>query len=221
MKEEVFRELVDLYLDREITEDQLSTLRKELASNEDRMRAFEEARRFQQAMQMALQPKDDGWNRAVFNSSRILVGVGLAASFVLGGLVLSPLLYEETALNVEFSNAEEIERIRERQLRRALAAESSESHLRGGIAANLRLMGLQPDVMPDEVILQVVEIEESARSIETYDAVTYAEVLKEDLEPVVEPLPVTDFIQAPAYSHAERAKAWRQANGFEARLAGY
>lgn len=57
MTEETFIELVDLYLDREITKEAILRLKAELAVNADRRQLFLERSRLHKAMQMALNPQ--------------------------------------------------------------------------------------------------------------------------------------------------------------------
>jgi hypothetical protein len=217
MTEEKFTELVNLYLDKEISQTELSSLKAELARNIRRKEEFAERCRLHQAMRMALDPESAKSARSrrrapasgrkiqrqsshsrsrsrakalkpVGLSTRVdervdvvhrgagiprwILGSGLAASLLVGFLVIPKIFQEEAAELtgvvaeglVETDPLDEIGR--KELLRFASNQEQRTVNRRASLAAKFRLMGLQPELTPPEKRLRSVSLAtlESKRS---------------------------------------------------------
>ena len=166
MTDETFTELVNLYLDGEISETDLTRLKKELAINTRRRQLFAERNRLHRAMRLALNPQTVDRKRSggFPRFSRWFMGTGLAASLVLGWVLFSPVLLDHggnTSLSIETGQAGASE---QDWLEQILSDWSSEADLkryasrqqrglpneRASLAAQLRLMGLRPELTPQD-----------------------------------------------------------------------
>ncbi|TVP79216.1 MAG: hypothetical protein EA353_06735 [Puniceicoccaceae bacterium] len=185
MKDELFTELVDLYLDQEINEAELAQLKSALEGDPARRRAFHDRRRLHQAMQLALdpemsldaQPSLSESARAVF--PRWFLGAGLAASLSIAGVfifaVIQPgartlswgmvadvLLLEDAITSAPAGAAgiaDPLDSISRSELRRfAVRQQQSAVTQRTSLAAKLRLMGLRPELTPHDKELRVVNL---------------------------------------------------------------
>lgn len=214
MTEEKFTELVNLYLDKEISERGLAELKAELATNADRKAEFAERCRLHQAMRLAMDPKGAKRRSSRSSSSRSssgrssrpsrrsssrsprklvavstrtdetservtvfprwITGTGLAASFVLGFVLLMPVFRDTTNVasqpTLEGIDADELievdplDTISRNELRRfATIQEQRVANQRASIAAQLRLMGLRPELTPDEKQLRPISVAAAQR----------------------------------------------------------
>lgn len=132
MTEEKFTELVNLYLDKEISQTELSDLKAELARNSKRKEEFTERCRLHQAMRMALDPesvkrghsgqRSQGVRPVALNTRvdervdvvhqgagipRWILGSGLAASLLVGFFVV-PMAFQDESGEVAGVDAEEL-----------------------------------------------------------------------------------------------------------------
>jgi hypothetical protein len=183
MTDETFTELVDLYLDKEISERDLARLTAELSANAQRRQLFVERSRLHKAMQLALDPhlRSSG-GRAVSKSARLpvlrwMTGAGLAASLAFGLVFLFSPQSNDRGSAVSGSGGDQAEVLvadssASDVLQQALSDWSSEAELRrfasrqqqglanerASLAAQLRLMGLRPELTPRDKELHEVNL---------------------------------------------------------------
>lgn len=220
MNEEDFSELVNLYLDKEITERGLAQLKCELAANVERKDEFAEHCRMHQAMLLALNPQParrrfkfwrSGSNSS-FRSSRSseqgprtfsnmspqvesfstretnsnhsahdvstfprwIMGTAFAASLALGFALLMPIFLDTSAESSQIAlddmeaealvQADLLDLIGQRELRRFTNLQSQrEANQQASLAAQLRLMGLSPELTPNENQLRSISMAASQR----------------------------------------------------------
>lgn len=200
MTDKTFTELVNLYLDQEITEEQLQLLKLEIANNSERKRLFLERTRLHQALRLALNSSQSaprksasrrnstrvqasasssdsgaiGTSEPVLGLPRWLLPSGLAASLVLGVLVLTPLQTKwdglgSQSMQVRNSQAElalpDMPDVPDAELllgaselrRYAVLQEQREMDYRASLVAQMRLMGLRPELTPEDKQLEEVQ----------------------------------------------------------------
>jgi len=267
MTEEKFTELVNLYLDKEITERSLAGLKAELAANADRKAEFAERCRLHQAMRLALNPQSskrrsksrrsgearssrssrsqqrpssrssrqpvaistretrvDPSAERVTHFPRWMMGTGLAASFALGFALLTPVFRDTThaasqpALEGveadELVEVDPLDTIGRNELRRfATIQEQRAANQRASIAAQLRLMGLSPELTPEEKQLRPISVAAAQRPKPTRNhAELLAEVQKMTAMPAQQILRVESLQPDPAV---------RWPGGFKSSLASF
>ena len=270
MTEEKFTELVNLYLDKEISDCGLAELKAELAANAGRKAEFHERCRLHQAMRLALNPQTtkrrsrakrsrselsarpgrsaaanprassrrasrsaseapratrveaDGGNHIVF--PRWILGSGLAACFLLGFVLLSPVFRDTTSVasqpSLEGVEADELvvedplDNIGRAELRRfASIQEQRNANRRASLAAQLRLMGLRPELTPEAKDLRSVSlaaIQPAAPSRSNADLLV--EMQK------ITPIPTPQILRAESLG-GEPALRWP--GGFQSSLASF
>jgi len=202
MIEEKFSELVNLYLDKEISKSDLELLKRELNRNSERRGEFQERCHLHQAMRLALgapaapssTPRANrsrsGGTRTRKMGSRSgarkmqrqlathsgstaplpkwALGAGVAACLTIGGLLLSPVFtvttniskgFSEGVGNSDFDRMDQVplDLIKRSDLRRFADAQARRDRRRSAsLAAELRLLGMSPDVAIAEVPLEEV-----------------------------------------------------------------
>lgn len=171
MRDSEFKELVDLYLDKEIDGAGIERLRTVVTADESRRREFEAACQLHHAMRLALGKEvaaNEARNPLPFH--RLLVTAGMAASFVLGGFLLAPAFNEtgdvdslDEAVTVasKLSNASYSVDNLPVSLQRQLAEmqDVQTKKMSTSLAARLRLAGLSPELEPTDVRLKNVQLE--------------------------------------------------------------
>ena len=209
MTDEKFTELVNLYFDKEISEEDLEWLKSKIAACPDRKRAFAERCRLHQAMRMALKPvrsrsrsrsgrsssrsrrspssRSRSKSRSATGATRIsrfdesfstssagllprwILGAGMAASLALGFILLTPVFRNTTApsaqpalvgVNEKDLVAEDpLHSLGRSELRRYAAARQKDSaKYHASLVAQMRLMGLRPELTPQDKQLREVGI---------------------------------------------------------------
>jgi hypothetical protein len=206
MIEARFTELVNLYLDGEISDKCLAELKAELTANPGRKAEFQKRCRLHQAMRLAMDPDlvkgrssrarrsvtphrrrsahssghrrsgdqaavviRGSYSRSGLRLSHWLVGSGLAASIVFGFISLLPVVRDAAfpeASSVlssvtpgELAEEDPLDKISQVELRRyASSQELRVSHPRASLAAQLRLMGLRPELTPEQKDLRPVSL---------------------------------------------------------------
>ena len=233
MTEEKFTELVNLYLDKEISERGLAQLNCELAANVERKDEFADHCRIHQAMRMALNPQSSkrrfrSWHtgsgsfslssrssqrgqRTFSNMSpqadsfstretkinhfahevttfpRWIMGAGFAASLALGFALLMPVFRDTSAVSShpalkgvevgEMVETDPLDRVGQREIRRFANAQfEREANQRASLAAQFRLMGLSPELTPEEKQLRPISAAAAQRPEVVRD---HAELLAE------------------------------------------
>lgn len=179
MTDETFTELVNLYLDKEISEQDLARLKEELSASAHRREIFVERNRLHRAMQLVLNPSEDGVTQPASNEKcptvtpfRWFIGTGIAASLVIGALFLtSPVMdrgetYSPTG-GVESASASAADFLEQAlskwgsdaELKRyASRQEQGLANERASLAAQLRLMGLRPELTPSDKELRAINL---------------------------------------------------------------
>jgi len=166
MTDAKFKELVNLYLDKEISERELAQLKDALANDAKRRREFEELRRLHQAMLLALGSSLDatgprGEPPKVVRMRRWATGFAAAASFAVGGAVALAFLPDSGDDAAVAAAEERVDAlpgdVSRADIRRYEAYRESDSREGLSLAAQLRLSGLSPDLMPAERELQAVD----------------------------------------------------------------
>ena len=264
MTEAKFTELVNLYLDKEISENGLAELKAELAASAVRKAEFRERCRLHQAMRLALnsgtrkrrsnsgrsrssrssrhiQPKTAITNRSIprprsistridphagnrVNFPRWLTGTGVAACLAMGFILLQPVFRDTTSSAslpaLEGVEAEELievdplDKIGRAELRRFAAIQEQRTARQGAsIAAQLRLMGLRPELTPAEKKLRFVSMAATQLSAPARnDAAFWEEVEK------MTPMPAPQILRAESL-HSEPAARWP--GGFQSSLVSF
>lgn len=176
MTDEKFSELVNLFLDQEISSSELETLKAELAANADRKAEFTERCRLHQAMRLALGVPvsfntqrgsvvrgagDNSRNGApVAAFPRWILGAGLAASMAVGGVLFfrsNPDTTYTAKQNLEAVEEEELfEEVDRSDLKRFANTQQEAIQRAATLAAELRLLGLRPEVTSGELALEEV-----------------------------------------------------------------
>ncbi len=208
MTEEKFTELVNLYLDKEISAEDRELLQSELAADPQREAAFNERVRLHRATRMALSPesrrrrspqgqrKSSGQRSrrsrgskssrsetrirrvdeqvavpAVSHFPRWMLGSGLAASLLLAALLL-PGVFRDTVdvasqpelvgvSQAELDAVEDpLDQVARSELLRFASSLENESHEHASLVAQMRLLGLRPELTPREKELRRVELSE-------------------------------------------------------------
>lgn len=271
MNEEKFTELVNLYLDKELSDRGLAELKAELAANAERKAEFRERCRLHQAMRLALDPQAGkhrpGSKRSRSSKSRRsattaaapstrsssrrtsrsgsrapastrldpneekhitfprwILGSGLAACFALGFVLLSPVFRDTTSTAsqpaLEGVEADELveedplDSIGRAELRRfASIQEQRSAHRHASLAAQLRLMGLRPELTPEEKELRSVSL---AATQPTSTLRSNAQLL-EDVQKIT-PMPAPRILRAEP-DGGEPANRWP--GGFQSSLASF
>jgi len=269
MTEEKFTELVNLYLDKEISDSELAELKAELAANAERKAEFRERCRLHQAMRLALNPQassrrsTSGRTRSsksrrssaasgarsdaprvrrrassgAMVSTRVeaheethasfprwILGSGLAACFVLGFVLLPPVFRDTTSVAsqpaLEGVEADELveedplDNIGRAELRRfASIQEQRAANRRASLAAQLRLMGLRPELTPEEKELRSVNLVATRPASPPR---SNAELLDEVQK--ISPMPAPQILRADSMASESTA---RWPGGFQSSLASF
>ena len=208
MIEEKFSELVDLYLDKEISKSDFELLKLELNRNSKRRGEFQERCHLHQAMRLALgapaalsstpranrsrsggtRTRKMGSRSGARNIQRQLathsastaplpkwaLGAGVAACLTIGGLLLLPVFTDTTHISKGFAEGfaegfgkselgrieqDPLDLIKRSDLRRFADAQARRDRRRSAsLAAELRLLGMSPDVAIAEVPLEEVSL---------------------------------------------------------------
>lgn len=273
MTEERFTELVNLYLDKEISERGLRELRAELSSNAERKAEFRERCQLHQAMRLALDPKVGGKGRRRRLSSsekgarpatrvtheasrgkrrgekrsgrssrahltrpgdseaektvefqRWVLGTGLAASFALGFVLLAPMMRDvaPTGDLLSFGGGEieqpkqedPLDSVGRSEIRRfANVQEQRSMNQRASIAAELRLLGLRPEVTPRDKELHQIDL----AAVQIQDTERDPVRLLQDIQ-AIESMPAPRILRL-EFESDEPVTRWP--SGFESSLASF
>ncbi|MDP4610016.1 MAG: hypothetical protein NWT02_02395 [Opitutales bacterium] len=245
MIDEKFSELVNLYLDKEISSSELETLKAELAANADRKADFTERCRLHQAMRLALgastsskatrrrsSPSSTRSTRLAVPATRQtapvatfprwMLGAGLAASMAVGGFLLFPTFTDTThASKQELEGVEEAELVEKdifeavdrSDLKRFANTQQQAIQRAATLAAQLRLLGLRPEVTDGELTLQEVSYASTQPSVVPRRRVVIFNELK-DYSPIPEPMILESADPRPV-----RAAIWP--SGFQTTLATF
>ncbi|HAV12908.1 MAG TPA: hypothetical protein DCX06_05365 [Opitutae bacterium] len=225
MTEERFSELVNLYLDKEISAEDLDLLKAELAENSERKSEFQERCRLHQAMRLAMgAPTSKRSSRSSKSASsrrsrsqvasrggirrsrattgstvnsrgqrsaassrkaakpsaradlvlpvshfpRWILALGLAACLALGVVLLFPVFTDTTHISKQSlegldedelkESVDPLDAVERSDLRRFVTIQESRNRRSASLAAELRLLGLHPEVMDEEAALSEVSL---------------------------------------------------------------
>ena len=204
MTDAQFTELVNLYLDKEISADDLKLLKDELASDPERKRAFAERCKLHQAMRLAMNPKQKSGrsssrhksrsgsrsrsrqfssrsdtrfrrvdekveSKGVSHFPRWLLGSGIAASILIAFILLPPVFRDTTSAasqpelvgvtKEELLKKDPLDTIGKSELRRfANVRQQRLAQQHTSLVAQMRLLGLRPELTPQEKQLQEVSL---------------------------------------------------------------
>lgn len=256
MTEEKFSELVNLYLDQEISAEDLASLKAELAVNSERKVEFQEQCRLHQAMRLAMggasarssgrssssscgksAGSSSGRSRTsirtsakmvdtppVAHFSRWIQGAGLAACLAVGGMMLYPVVTDTTHVSTQTLESVDAGELKEASdpldlVDRSDLKRFATNHQRvprrrtANLAAELRLLGLHPEVMDQDPILSEISI----TSIQPRDVTRRRVVLLNQMKEY-SPIPKANIL-ATAEPRAKRSTSWPA--GFQTTLASF
>lgn len=165
MNDAKFRELVNLYLDNEISAADLRLLKAEIEARPDRKRALIERYRLHKAMRVALKPEVEEHR---LGQSRWFLGTGLAASLLVAFVLLTPvfrgaegphvtteLVIMEAADPVQSDPLGAVEKSDFRRYASLLQSGDGQRH--ASLVSQMRLMGLRPELTPRDKQLREVD----------------------------------------------------------------
>lgn len=166
MTDAKFKELANLYLDEEITDRELAQLKDVLASDERRRHEFLELCRLQKAMQHAFgstldanAPRSEPPKEVRFR--RWVAALAAAASFAVGGVVALAFLPEGNSESTTFAEKENAVSlpvdVSSSDFRRYEAFQRNHAPDGLSLAAQLRLSGLSPDLVPTKRAMHPVD----------------------------------------------------------------
>ena len=241
MTDEKFTELVNLYLDKEISDQGIAALKRELETNTERKAEFTERCRLHQAMRLAMDPFASKGSRSspkpavlvspefetpqnVVSFPRWIVGGALAACFALACMLLAPVVRDTTVASSRLTLAsvgadeavagDPLDTIGRAEIRRfAAIKEQRNANRRASIAAQLRLMGLRPEFTPEEKHLRSLSAAAAKRPMPIRnDAELLTQVQK------LSPIPSQQILRVESLQ-AEPVMRWP--GGFHSSLASF
>lgn len=237
MTDETFTELVNLYLDKEISEKDLRRLKAELSADARRRRLFVERSRLHTAMQLALNPQAGAAMEGVAPKPSSVVafdwfmGTGLAAALVLGVVFLTSSVWDRVP-SPPFGNEAKVSSFAEPDfLEQALSEWNGDAELkryasrqqqglaneRASFAAQLRLMGLRPELTPQDKVLRAVDL----AALETEPTRSQAELLSALQRNSVMPEARILRYDAEMGSNAENGSPETYGSGFQSSLISF
>jgi hypothetical protein len=179
MNDREFKELIDLYLDKEIDTASINRLRQVIATDAVRLREFQSACQLHHAMRMALHKEvAENEARTHLPLRRWQVAVGMVASFILGAVLLAPAIQEARnvgPLALEILETSDSSDSSDRPVIKSWAVTSLKPYKpyanylsrksgkdvaskNSSLAGRLRLFGLSPDLAPPTANLEQVEV---------------------------------------------------------------
>ena len=239
MTEDKFTELVNLYLDKEITDCGLAQLKSELAANSKRKDDFAESCRMHQAMRMALNPQSpkrsyefwhNGSNSLSPSSQKVttfllwIMGTGFAASLALSFALLMPVFRDTPAVSsqttlkgVEVEDLFEddlLDGISHQEIRRFANVQAQrKANQQANLATQLRLLGLSPELTPKKKQLRFISAAAALRPEVLRD---HAELLAEVQKMSAMPLPQILRVES---MQSKASAPWL--GGFQSSLASF
>ncbi len=168
MTDPEFKDLVNLFLDGELTERQRADLRAELRRDLKRRREFESRCRLHKAMQLALKPEVEfskGQTRPARRFRRGAV-LGMVACFALGAVLLLPAIQDSVELPAPAggevaAGAVAVDGRTERPAASfvpgSLSGRPEQAARKASLAAHLRLAGLHPELAREAGALQTID----------------------------------------------------------------
>ena len=239
MTEDKFTELVNLYLDKEISECGLAQLKSELAANAERKYDFTESCRMHLAMRMALNPRSpkrsyEFWrnesnslspsSHKVATFPRWIMGTGFAASLALSFALLMPVFRDTPAVSsqtiikvVEVENLFEVDlldRTSHQEIRRFANVQAQRNaNQQASLATRLPLLGLSPELTPNKKQLRFIS---AATTLHPEVVRGHAELLSEVQKMSAMPPPQILRVES---MQSEPSAPW--SGGFQSSLASF
>ncbi|MBL00439.1 MAG: hypothetical protein CMI34_03400 [Opitutales bacterium] len=225
MTEDKFTELVNLYLDKEISECGLAQLKSELVANAERKDDFAGRCRMHQAMRIALNPQSPrrsykfwryGYNSLSSSSHKMttfprwIMGTGFAAILALSFALLMPVFRDTPAVTsqptlngVEVKDLFEFDMLKSighREIRRFVNMQAQrKDNQQASLAAQLRLLGLSPELTPMKKPLPFISEAAAQRPDVVWDHTELlAEVQKMSVMPPPQILRVESMLSEPS-----------------------
>lgn len=224
-----FSELVNLYLDKEISDADLVLLKTELSDNPDRKVELQEICRMHHAMRIALSGGDvEAYenemaelllsNSRTIKFSRWICGSGLAAAMAVVGVLVFPML--STTLQVAEQSTDELAGLEvpmfvidQSDLRHSGNVQVVRRRVVIPLAAEMRLLGLHPEVITEENALSEVSFASTQPKDVTRRRVVLLNQLRE-YRPIPEPVILES-------GRAKRSGSLSWPAGFQTSLASY
>ena len=239
MTEDKFTELVNLYLDKEITDCGLAQLKSELAANAERKDDFAESCRMHLAMRMALNPQSpkrsyeflrnesnslSPSSHKVNTFSLWIMGTGFAASLALSFALLMPFFRDTPAVSsqttlksVEVEDLFEdnlLDGIGHQEIRRFANVQAQrKANQQANLATQLRLLGLSSELTPKKKQLRFISADAALRPEVVRD---HAELLVEVQKMSAMPPPQILRVES---MQSEASAPWP--GGFKSSLASF
>lgn len=225
MTEDKFTELVNLYLDKEISECGLAQLKSELAANAERKDDFAGRCRMHQAMRIALNPQSPrrsykfwryGYNSLSSSSHKMttfprwIMGTGFAAILALSFALLMPVFRDTPAVTsqptlngVEVKDLFEFDMLKSighREIWRFVNMQAQrKDNQQASLAAQPRLLGLSPELTPMKKPLRFISEAAAQRPDVVWDHTELlAEVQKMSVMPPPQILRVESMLSEPS-----------------------
>ena len=227
MSEDRFDELVSLYLDREIGAEEVAELRVELKRSESRAREFQKRFKIHEAMRFALHGDGYGVDAKgqlvtadVVRRPFWILGSGLAAvvlvTFSVGAPALIRAFDRIDAGETDVSRIEIRDSIEKSDMRRLAVHRGNQDEPRSSsFVAEMRLMGLSPEVTEDKPLEVISTSEVEAPRKQASPAEVFANLESMSVMPKPQILSVE-----PAKREAyPQEQVWP--NGFRSRLASF
>lgn len=155
MKDERFRDLLNLYLDGELSAEEESRLAEYIAGDAGLRAEFMEACRLHGATQMALNPQalqPNDLNQRYF-WSRLFMGFAAASCAILGAMFLMPCVINDEAAHISVplcSKDPVLSELDIERVEKSREGDMAENHPNTSIAAYFRLVGLEPTLTPGD-----------------------------------------------------------------------
>jgi hypothetical protein len=225
MTEDKFTELVNLYLDKEISECGLAQLKSELAANAERKDDFDESCRMHLAMRIALNPQSpkrsyEFWrnesnslspcSHKVITFPRWIMGIGFAVILALSFVLVMPVFRETPAVSsqtiikgVEVKDlfgVDLLDRIGHQEIQRFANVQAQrKANQQASLATQLPLLGLSSELTPKKKQLRFISAAAALRPKVVHDHVELlAEVQKMSAMPPPQILRVESMQSEPS-----------------------
>lgn len=224
MNEAKFSELVNLYVDQEISAQELHCLQQELSLSPARQREFDARCRLHRAMRLAMaadarttDKRCDLSRQQTARANRLIAwiagsGVALGLSFAV--LLLSLMAWQSL---LEPDNSSYLETpLLGSDLERFAMHQAVASSRRGSLAAHLRLLGLSPELAPADDRLSSVDLQ-AMRQREAYRQV---EIERMDRYKAYSAMPAPKLFDYTEHLVPVRQES-RWSAGFKSTLAGF
>ena len=162
MKDQAFRDLLNLYLDGELSPEDESRLAKLIAADAKLRAEFMQACRLHGATQMALNPQalqPNDLNQRYF-WSRLFIGFAAASCAVLGAMFLMPCVITDEAAHISVPLCSQDPHLNQSIIERVHKEKDAVTNKQLSnvcLAAHFRLQGLEPAIAPADIALMPLD----------------------------------------------------------------